>query len=154
MADEQTPVEALDGASAEELAKLVSSLTDEQLDEMMKSDGRGLVLDEIFNRMADHVDAARAAGVEAVIDWKITEGPDDSTDHYQCEFSGGAVTVTKDGEKPARVTFVVPRRQLHQAGLGRASRGPTLFMSGGLKIEGDLMFAAQVEGLFQVPKAA
>jgi len=35
-----------------------------------------------------------------------------------------------------------------------AVQGPSMFMSGGLKIEGDLMFAAQVEGLFQIPKAA
>ncbi len=153
MAEEQPAVEAIEGASAEDLAKLVSGVTDEQLDEMMKSDGRKVVLDEIFKRMADHVDPAKAAAVEAVIDWKITEGPDGQVDHYQCDFAGGKLTVTEDGDKPARVTFIVPGANFIKLASG-AVQGPSLFMSGGLKIEGDLMFAAQVEGLFQIPRGA
>ena len=36
---------------------------------------------------------------------------------------------------------------------GTAS-GPELFMTGRLTIEGDMMFAAQVAGMFTIPQAA
>jgi hypothetical protein len=32
-------------------------------------------------------------------------------------------------------------------------QGPALFMSGKLKLTGDLMFGAQVQGFFETPKA-
>ena len=153
MSAEENPAEQLAGADAAQLAQLVAGASDEQLAEMMGGEGRKPVLDEIFRRMSEHVDETRAKEVDAVIDWKITEGPDGATDHYQVAFKHGKTTVTEDGTETARVTFVVPGVNFIKLVSG-AVQGPSMFMSGGLKIEGDLMFAAQVEGLFQIPKAA
>ena len=52
----EVDLEAMKSAGAEDFAKLMASVTDEQLAEMMGGPLRKQVLDEIFNRMAEHVD--------------------------------------------------------------------------------------------------
>jgi putative sterol carrier protein len=64
----------------------------------------------------------------------------------------GTCSVSKEPSKPARVTFTIGPVEFLKLVTGNAD-GPQLFMTGGLKIEGDLMFAAQAAGLFKIPGA-
>ena len=136
-----------------EFAKSVATTPDEQLAEGMRSELRGQILGEIFRRMGEHFDPAKAQGVDAVLHWKITGGPNDSVDHYEAVIKDGTCEVTDEPSKPARVTFTIGGVEFLKLVTGNAD-GPQLFMTGGLKIEGDLMFAAQVANLFRVPGAA
>ena len=52
----EVDLEAMKSVGPEDFAKLMASVTDEQLAEMMSGPMRKQVLDEIFNRMAEHVD--------------------------------------------------------------------------------------------------
>ena len=135
-------------------AKIIADTPDEQLAEGMSSENRGLVLAEIFKRMEDHFDAEGARGVEAIVDWKVWDRPDGGYDHWRVEIADGSCRVTDTpDERPARVTFKLKPVQFLKLVTGNAS-GPQMFLTGRLKIEGDLMFAARVQGFFRVPTGA
>jgi putative sterol carrier protein len=136
-----------------EFAKSIATTPDEQLAEGMRSELRGQILGEIFSRMEEHFDPAKAQGVNAVMHWNITGGPDDSVDHYEAVIENGTCNVTDQPNKSARVTFTIGGVEFLKLVTGNID-GPQLFMSGGLKIDGDLMFAAQAAGLFRVPGSA
>ena len=136
-----------------QFARTIAETPDEQLEAGMRSENRTMVLDEIFDRMQEHFDAAGADGVEATIDWKILDRPDGGYDHYRVQIQGGTCRVDKDPDGPARVTFRIKPVDFLKLVSGNAS-GPQMFLTGGLKIEGDLMLAARVQGFFEVPRAS
>ena len=153
MSDTQTPAD-LEDFDATQLAKLVAGASDEQLSEGMKDpESRKKVLDEIFRRMSEHVDPEKARNADAVLHWKILDRPDGGYDHYEVVLADGKCTVSDEPAAEPRVTFrIAPPAFLRLVSGSQA--GPVLFMSGKLKIEGDLMFASQVATYFRIPQAA
>jgi putative sterol carrier protein len=136
-------------------AKVIADTPDDQLAAGMASENRALVLEEIFKRMEEHFDADGAKGTEAIVDWKIWDKPEGGYDHWRIEIANGTCRVVPDpGEDPpARVTFKVKPVDFLKLVTGNAS-GPQMFITGRLKIDGDLMFAARVQGFFKVPTAS
>jgi putative sterol carrier protein len=133
----------------EQFAKMVGDATDEQLAQGF-ADNRELILGEVFRRMEEHFKPEHAKGVEAVVEWRITEAPGEGYDRWQAVIRDGACKVSRDGDENPRVTLTAAPVDFIKLVSGNAS-GPELFMSGKLKIEGDLMFAAQIQSLFQLP---
>jgi putative sterol carrier protein len=125
--------------------QLAAGMADEQV--------RGLVLDGIFSQMAEHFDAQKAGDTDAVLEWRILDKPGGGHDRYQVVVRGGNCTVEKDGEHAPRVTFSLKPVDFLKLVTGNAM-GPMLFMTGKLKIDGDLMFAATVQALFRIPGAS
>jgi putative sterol carrier protein len=111
---------------------------------------RTLVLDGIFSQMEEHFDGAKAGETEAVIEWQILDRPGGGADRYQVIVTGGTCSVEKDGEHSPRVTFTIKPVDFLKLVTGNAA-GPMMFMTGKLKIDGDLMFAAGVQSLFRIP---
>ena len=147
------PTGDLANLDAGKLAALAADATDEQLTEGMSDPAaRQAVLDEIFRRMAEHVDPEKAKGIDAVLHWKITDRPDGGVDHYEVVLDDGACTVSDEPNGDPRVTFTVGPAAFLRLVSG-AQPGPVLFMAGKLKIEGDLMFASQVATMFRIPQA-
>ena len=137
---------------ANELAKNMSQATDEQLAELMSGPMRGQILDEIFKRMSDHFRADAARDTDAVIHWRIGGGPDGGQDEFETVIADGACAVSRGFDHDApRVTFTVGGADFLRLVTGNAA-GPTLFMTGKLKIEGDMMFAASAASLFTIPR--
>jgi len=137
---------------ANELARNMSQASEEQLAELMSGPMRGQILDEIFRRMSEHFRADAARDTEAVIRWRISGGPDDGVDEYETVISTGACEVHEGFQADsARVTFSVGGADFLRLVTGNVA-GPMLFMSGKLKIEGDMMFAASAAALFTIPK--
>ena len=146
---------AISGADAAQLAAMVGQIPDEQLKEAMASpEGRKLILDEIFNRMADHAEPDRIEGIDAVIHFRITDAPDGGHDVYEAVIRERAVTVnnppTSDSPKVAITLAPVLFLKLVT---GQQS-GPVMFMTGKLKLDGDVMFAARITSFFRVPTAS
>ncbi len=131
----------------------MATATDAQIAEGISGPQRKRVLDEIFRRMADHVEPAKARGQDAVVHWKILDRPDGGYDHYEVVLSDGRCTVTDSPEKEPRLTMKMAPVDFMKLVSGREA-GPVMFMTGRLKIEGDLMFASQLASLFRIPKAA
>lgn len=148
------PTDDLANLDAGQLAALAAGATDEQLTEGMSDPAaRQAVLDEIFRRMAEHVDADKAKGINAVLHWRITDRPDGGVDHYEVVLNDGTCIVSEQTDGEPRVTFTVGPAAFLRLVSG-AQPGPVLFMAGKLKIEGDLMFASQVATMFRIPQAA
>jgi putative sterol carrier protein len=136
-----------------ELAKNMAGASDEQLAQLMESPMREQILSEIFGRMQEHFRADAAGDTDAVIHWRIGGGPDGSTDEYETVIKGGTCDAHKGFENAgARVTFTIGGADFLRLVTGNAA-GPMLFMSGKLKIEGDMMFAARAASLFTIPSS-
>jgi putative sterol carrier protein len=146
-------VVALGATDAVELASMVAGASDEQLAEGMTSENRQTVLDEIFRRMAEHVEPAKIKDVSAVIHWRIGGPPDGVEDHYEVVIENERCEVSDEPGREPRVTLKVGSVDFLKLVSG-AQPGPVMFMAGKLRIEGDLMFASQVATYFRIPKAA
>jgi putative sterol carrier protein len=124
--------------------QLAAGMADEQV--------RGLVLDGIFSQWAEHFDSQKAGDTDAVLEWKIYDKPGGGYDRYQVVIDKGECRVEKDGDHSPRVTFKLKPVDFLKLVTGNAA-GPMMFMTGKLKIDGDLMFAAGVQSLFRIPGA-
>jgi putative sterol carrier protein len=134
----------------QQFAAQLASTPDEQLEAGMKSEARGMVLDEIFKRMGEYLKPETAKGVDAVVHWKILDRPDGGFDHYELVIKDGKASVTSAPQREPRVTFSVNAVDFLKLVTGNAN-GPILFTTGRLKINGDLVFAAQIAGMFRMP---
>jgi putative sterol carrier protein len=136
-----------------EAARAMAKATDEQLAELMSGPLREQVLGEIFGRMAEHFRADAAAQTEAVIRWRIAGHPERGHDAFETVISGGTCVVRDEHTVDSpRVTLTIDGVDFLRLVTGAAA-GPMLFMSGKLKIEGDMLFAANAASLFAVPTA-
>lgn len=136
---------------AAELAKLVASSNDDELARgMADAEARKATLDEVFRRMAEHVEPDKARGNDAVMHWKILDRPGGGYDHYEVVLEDGRCVVSEQPAREPRVTFRIGPVEFLKLVSGNAA-GPMLFMAGKLKIEGDLLFAAQAASLFRIP---
>jgi putative sterol carrier protein len=134
----------------EQVAGAISSVTDEQLREALNGPQREAIIGEVFRRMEAHFKPNSAAGVDAVIHWKITGRSDAGPDHYEVVLRDGSCTSSKAPQHEPRVTLTVDGVDFMRLVTGNAA-GPMLFMSGKLKIEGDLMFSTQIQSMFTIP---
>jgi putative sterol carrier protein len=135
----------------QETARMIAQLSEEQLREGMSGPQREAILAEVFARMEDHFKPATAQGVDAVVHWKITGRPDGGHDHWEVVVRDGKCTATNEPQHDeARATLTVDAVDFMRLVTGNVA-GPTLFMSGKLKIEGDLMFTTQIQSMFTIP---
>lgn len=138
---------------AEEFAKNMATVTDEQLSEALSGPMRETILGEIFNRMEQHFKPDAARDTEAVIQFRIGGRSDGGHDEYEVTITGATCDAhlgfTTD---EPRVSFQIDGVDFLRLVTGNAS-GPMLFMSGKLKIQGDMLFAPQIMGLFKVPSS-
>src|ERR687891_2216080 len=92
----------------EDFAKLIAGATDEQIAEGVNGPQRKQILDEIFGRMAEHVEPSQLGDTEAVVHFKILDRPEDQGggyDHYEVAFKEGTCTVTDEPKQDPKVTI-------------------------------------------------
>ena len=131
-------------------ARTVASSSDERLRRFMAGRRRRLVLDGIFRQMPKRLKREQAKDIDAVIDWKLRGRPDGRVDHYQVTIRDGKARSTRRPEDDPRATLELDAVDFLRLAAGVAA-GPELFMSGKLKIEGDLMFTATLPAMLRVP---
>jgi putative sterol carrier protein len=134
----------------EEFARTIGKTPDDQLREAMESPMRDQIIGEIFKRMEQHY---RGGGQSAVIHWKITGRPDGGEDHWEVVVDNGTCSTSNEPASEPRVTLKMDGVNFLKLVSGNAG-GPMMFMTGKLKIEGDLMFATQVQSMFAIPAAS
>jgi putative sterol carrier protein len=142
---EQIDVSAVD---PEEFARNIGQTPDEQLREAMEGPLREQIIAEIFRRMEQHFKPG--SGEDAVIHWAITGRPDGGEDRWEVVIADGKCTTSPEPSSEPRVTLKLDGVDFLRLVTGNAI-GPMLFMSGKLKIEGDLMFSAQIQSMFVLP---
>ena len=131
----------------EEFARTIGKTPDDQLREAMQGPMRDQIIGEIFKRMEQHY---RGGGQAAIIHWTITGRPDGTEDRWEAVVAEGACSTSPDPTSEPRVTLKMDGVHFLKLVSGNAS-GPMMFMSGKLKIEGDLMFSAQIQSMFTIP---
>jgi putative sterol carrier protein len=144
----------IEGTDASQLAAMVGQVSDEQLAEGMSDPaGRKMVLDEVFKRMAEHAEPDRIEGVDAVVHFTITGAPGGGADTYEAVIRDGEVTVNNPPAEQPKVTITTGPVSFLKLVTGQQS-GPVMFMTGKLKLDGDVMFASRMTSFFRIPTAA
>ena len=133
-----------------EFARTIGQTPDDQLREAMQCPMRDQIIGEIFKRMEEHY---RGGSSSAAIHWKITGRPDGGEDLWEAVVSDGTCSTSPNPTSEPRVTLKMDGVHFLKLVSGNAS-GPMMFMTGKLKIEGDLMFSAQIQSMFTIPQAA
>ncbi|AGL13636.1 SCP2 sterol-binding domain-containing protein [Actinoplanes sp. N902-109] len=143
--------ESLASIGPKEFAQLVKSTPDSKIAEVMGSETRGKILDEVFGRMPTLFRADRAGSTQAVIHWNITGGPGGATDTYETVIENGACTVTNEPVREPKLAMTMDPVTFLKVVSGDGNP-MMMFMTGKIKAKGDLGLAASVAKLFDIPK--
>ncbi|HEX4723887.1 MAG TPA: SCP2 sterol-binding domain-containing protein [Pseudonocardiaceae bacterium] len=139
---------------ADTFARIIGRASSDQVrGALARTELRTRILDEIFRRMSDHLRTDRAERVRAVVHWRLTGGTGEGGyDRWETIIEDGTCAVHRESTRDPRVTITVHPLDFLKLITNNAS-GPVLFMTGKLKIKGDLGFAAGLTSLFDLPKA-
>src|SRR6266516_1235966 len=140
-----TPEPDLSNISPEEFAQMIGAASEEQFTEADHAVGTEAALKRVFEGMRDRFVPERANGVDAAIQFVIQ---DEGNEHaYLVSIKDGTCSVDRTSVEDPKVTLtadLVPFLQLVAGKVG----GPQLFMTGKLKVAGDLFFATRIMGFF------
>ena len=132
----------------EQFAELVRNTGDAEIESGIRAAGVDTVLERIFQGMAERFAPDKATGVDAVIQWVVT---DQGADHpYNVTIRNGtcvAAAGKADAPKVTLTAALVPFLRL----IAGQENGVQLFMKGALKVGGDLMFSQRVQTFFAQP---
>jgi putative sterol carrier protein len=129
-----------------QLATLVADKSDDELNAFLADTGVDAVFEPIFTGMKEHFLPEKAAGKSAVIQYDILLA-DGSTESWQVDVADGACAVEKGTPKEATVTLTLSAPNFLRLVSGKLN-GVQAFMSGKLKIKGDMMLAQTMQGWF------
>jgi len=108
------------------------------------------VLGQVFAGMADSFNPAKAAGQQATVQYEISAP--DGTHEWAMRIADGTCEVEQGRAESPRVTIRMGLGDFLQLITGKAN-GMQLFMTGKLKVAGDLFFAQTYQGWFDRPQA-
>jgi alkyl sulfatase BDS1-like metallo-beta-lactamase superfamily hydrolase len=135
---------------AHTFAALIGRAGKDQLrDALARPALRTRILGEIFRRMPAHLRPDRARSVTAVVHWRFPAA--DDYERYETIIENGTCATGRDRTRDARVTITVDPYDFVRLITSHAS-APVLFMTGKLKVRGDLAFAAGLVSLFDLPR--
>jgi putative sterol carrier protein len=134
-----------DIGSREELAEMIEGKSDDEINAGVAERGTEKVLGQIFEYMAGRFQPDRAGNQSAVIGWDITSP--EGTHSYQLKVADGSCTVAQGNAEPARVTLGMALPDFLRFLTGKLD-GMQAFMTGKLKLSGDMMFAQSMQAWF------
>jgi putative sterol carrier protein len=134
-----------DIGSREELAAMIEGKSDDEINAGVAELGTEKVLGQILEYMAGRFQPERASGQNAVIGWDITSP--DGTHSYQLNVADGTCTAAQGNAEPARVTLGMALPDFLRFLTGQID-GMQAFMTGKLKLSGDMMFAQSMQSWF------
>ena len=138
------------GVRPEQFAALVREATDEQLEQGFR-ENREQLLEEIFRQMPEQLDPAKAADVDAVVEWEITN-PEGEPDRWLLTIRDGRCTSERGRAANPDVSYRLGPVDFVKLIAGVES-GPKMFVFGRLRVRGNLMLAARMPGWFRIPGA-
>jgi putative sterol carrier protein len=145
MADEQTP--SAQDITPEMFREMVKDRSDEEILTGVRGNEE-VLLDGIFDAMKEALDPSRASGQSAIIQYDL-DTPQGLV-NYQVKVNNGTCTIEKGTPGEPRVTLAMslPNFVRLMAGVLDATKA---FMSGQLKISGDIMFSQNLGNWFKQP---
>jgi putative sterol carrier protein len=134
-----------DIGSRDQLAAMIEGKSDDEINAGVAELGTEKVLRQIFEYMAGRFQPERAGNQSAVIGWDITSP--EGTHSYQLKVADGTCTATQGNAEPARVTLGMALPDFLRFITGELD-GMQAFMTGKLKLSGDMMFAQSMQAWF------
>ncbi|MFC7618322.1 alkyl sulfatase C-terminal domain-containing protein [Actinokineospora soli] len=133
--------------------RFLDKATREQVEALMAHPHlRYVVFTELFDRMAAHLDRSKVTGVRAVIHWCFTGGEsEDGVDRFETRIREGTCVTGDEPTADPRVTITIDPVEFLRVVTG-AIGVPMLFLSGKVKVKGDIAFAATLIGNFDLPR--
>lgn len=135
--------------SPEQFAEMIANASDDEIVGAIGAVGVEPTLDRVFQGFEERFQADKAQDVQADIQFVVTA---DGTEHpYVVSINNGTCTTTRgkaDDPKTALTTDLVSFLKLVTGN----AQGVQLFMTGKLKISGDIMFSQRLMTFFQPPR--
>ena len=131
--------------SAADLAAVLEGRSDEEIESFIKARGYDAVLGQIFSEMQGRFLPDKTGGRSAVIQYDVTTS--EGTESYQVVVADGTCKAGKGTDEEPTVTLVLSMANFLRLISGRLN-GVQAFMSGKLKIRGDMMLAQSMQGWF------
>lgn len=131
-----------------ELARIVRGLSDDDLAARIAELGIDEVLIEIFTGMREAFDADSAGDVDAECEYRIRT--DDGDRPWTLVIAGGRCDVRPGPARHARITLSLQMTDLVRLVLDEV-RAADLYMSGRLRLKGDLLFGNRMQNFFSRP---
>jgi putative sterol carrier protein len=138
---------------ADAFARYVARSSPERRARAMRGWKRPILTRRIFKAMEHEFDPTKGQDVDAVLHWEIGGRGDGGVDRWQVVIGDGRCRAARKLDREPTVTIKLDGLQFLELVTSIAS-GPELFMSGKLKIEGDVMLAARLASLFRIPQPA
>lgn len=133
-------------ADPAQLAEATKGMSDEELAQAIKDIGIDTTLQNIFQGMQESFVPERASGVDSTVQYDITT--DDGIKSYSVKISNGTCTATEGSTEDPRLTISMGLVDFVRLIFNQV-QGPQLFMSGKMKLKGDMMWAMQMQNYFQ-----
>ena len=133
--------------SPEAFREMVKGKSDEELLTDFKG-SEEQVLDGTFDSMKDAFDPSKASGVTAVIQYDIDTPI--GLKSYQLKVDNGTCSIEKGTASEPRVTLALNLPTFLRLMIGELD-GMQAFMSGKLKVSGDIMFSQNIASWFKQP---
>jgi putative sterol carrier protein len=142
----------IDASDFSALSAAVEQKSNEELVAAIQQQEGGVngVLGQVFAGMADSFNPAKAAGQQATVQYEISAP--DGTHEWAMRIADGTCEVEQGRAESPRVTIRMGLGDFLQLITGKAN-GMQLFMTGMLKVAGDLFFAQTYQGWFDRPQA-
>jgi putative sterol carrier protein len=137
---------------AEMLSRWVKAASDERLESVMRSPVRRLLLWQIFKTMRQRVSADNGWGGDAVVELRIRRYPS-GLDRYQVIIADRRCRTTRSANLTPTVTLDLQPVAFLRL-VGGASNVYVLILRGRLRVSGDLLLAARLPTLLNIPRRA
>jgi hypothetical protein len=135
-------------------ARLVRSASGVQLEQVMRTPVRRVVLDGIFWQLPGQLDQRRIGGLEDAVRFRVTGRADGGTDAYLLELADGRWRVRRGQEAlEPRLTITVDGAELVRLATGR-SDPIRAYLNGKLALSGDVLLAVRLVTMLAVPELA
>ncbi len=142
----------IDASDYSSLQRAVEERSNEELvgDIQQQEGGVDGVLEKVFAGMSASFSPEKAAGQQAVVQYEISAP--DGTHEYAMRIADGRCEIDKGRAESPRVTIRIGLADFLRLITGGAN-GMQLFMTGKLKVSGDLFFAQTYQSWFDRPQA-
>ena len=140
----------IDASDFSSLSAAVEQRSNEELVNAIQQQDGGVegVLEKVFAGMAESFSAAKAAGQQATVQYEISSP--DGTHEYAMRIADGRCEIAKGRAESPRVTIRIGLADFLRLITGKANG---MFMTGKLKVSGDLFFAQTYQSWFDRPQA-
>ena len=130
----------------QDLAALVRDLSDEEVTRLVEDAGVEATLDRLFTLMVEAFDPEQAAGRSAATQWEVSAGGEAHT--YHVIIDAGTCRAGTGPVPSPRMTIAQEVSDFIRFMAGQTN-AVTAFMTGKMKVTGDVMFGPTLESFFR-----